>query len=492
MTKAVMKIEKFERSKFSTDIAVSFAPEKEVKTPRVSIVFTSEEESRILPMTSEIKDGRVVAFGKYDPALIFLGFTPKKISLSFIFSDGADNGTEFTSDLKIENIKNPPFHKFLSSSSREKKKALTAVLFSIASFPFRLLPIRKNRISFFTNRTDFPTGNLKAVIETVKGIDGADVKIICKKGGAKGALAILFKFLYLYMTSKVVFVDDYYHLISYVKKKKKTKLIQLWHGCGAFKTFGFSRFHKDSALEIQSVNHRQYDYAIVSSPEICDYYAEAFGISRRKVLPLGSARCDILADKSYKKQTQEKFLKEFPQLRGKKILLFAPTFRGKGNGDCYYPIEKFNADRVLDILGDDWALAIKLHPYLKEKISFDEKNKNRIALCDSWDINDVLFSVDFLVTDYSSVIFEAALLEIPMAFLAFDLEEYIEKRDFYNEFTSFVPGPIVKTDAEAAEIAKRGEYDIQMIKNFADKSFGNTAGNACNNIKELTIKLLEE
>ena len=44
MTKAVMKIEKFERSKFSTDIAVSFAPEKEVKTPRVSIVFTSEEE----------------------------------------------------------------------------------------------------------------------------------------------------------------------------------------------------------------------------------------------------------------------------------------------------------------------------------------------------------------------------------------------------------------------------------------------------------------
>ena len=180
------------------------------------------------------------------------------------------------------------------------------------------------------------------------------------------------------------------------------------------------------------------------------------------------------------------------ELRDKKLLLFAPTFRGRGKGDCSYPMETFNIDRVLETLGEDWAVVVKLHPYLKESVCFDEKNKNRVAECPNWDINDVLFSTDFLVTDYSSVIFEAALLETPMAFLAFDLEEYIAERDFYYDFKSFVPGPIVNTDTEIAQIARSGDYDIQKIKDFAKKAFGSTAGNACKNVKDLTIKLLED
>ena len=492
MTNAAMKIEKFEVSKFIINVAVSFAPEKEVLSPRISIIFKAQDNDRRLPMKVQIKDGKVFAQGEYDSSLLFYGAVPSSIKISFVFSDGTDNGTLYETDLKVDGIKKRPLHHFSELTSLERIKALAGVLLNILALPFRILPIKKNRVSFFTNRTDTPTGNLKAVYEAVKEIENADIHIACKSGGYKGAFSVLLKFLHLYMTSKVVFVDDYYHLISYVKKKPETKLIQLWHGCGAFKTFGFSRIHKSSALELYSVNHRQYDYAIVSSPEICDFYAEAFGISSTKPLPLGSPRCDILKDEKYKKQKTDEFFSEFPHLKGKKLLLFAPTFRGKGNGDCYYPMEKFNADKVLETLGEDWGIVVKLHPYLEKKVTFSEKNKNRIAECDNWDINDVLFAVDFLVTDYSSVIFEASLLEIPMAFLAFDLEEYIEKRDFYYEFTNFVPGPIVREDTEAAEIAKSGDYDIEKIRAFAQKAFGNTAGNACKNVKELTQKLLEE
>ena len=188
---------------------------------------------------------------------------------------------------------------------------------------------------------------------------------------------------------------------------------------------------------------------------------------------------------------KSEFFAQYPHLKGKKLLLFAPTFRGKGNGDCYYPIEKFDANRVLEVLGEEWALVVKLHPYLEEKITCSKENENRIAECDDWDINDVLFAVDFLVTDYSSVIFEASILEIPMAFLAFDLDEFIEKRDFYYDFKTFVPGPIVKTDIEVAQIAKEGAYDIEEIRTFRQRAFGNTTGNACKNIKNLTLELLE-
>ncbi|MBE6742069.1 MAG: hypothetical protein E7570_07180 [Ruminococcaceae bacterium] len=492
MTNAVMTIEKFEKSKFEIDIAVSFMPEKEVKSPRIAIIFTSENENRRLPMKIEYKDGKIFAEGKYDASQIFYKSRAQSIKLSFVFSDGSDNGQEYETNLCVEGIKQSGFSRFIKAPKSEKIKTLVGIMFNLLSLPFRLLPIKQNRISFLTNRTNTPSGNMKAVWESVKDIKTADIQVFCKKGGAKSTLSILPKFLYLYMTSKVVFVDDYYHLISYVNKKKGTKLIQLWHGCGAFKTFGFSRYHKDSALEIYSVNHRQYDFAIVSSPEIRDFYAEAFGISREKALALGSPRCDILKNEEYKEKTLDKFFLQYPHLKGKKLLLFAPTFRGKGHGDCYYPTQKFNADKVLDILGDEWGLIIKMHPYLNETISYSENNAKRIADCYEWDINDILFCTDFLITDYSSVIFEASLLEIPMAFLAFDLEEYIEKRDFYYDFRSFVPGEIVRTDAEAAELAKSGEYDIEKVKSFAQKAFGNTAGNACKNVKELTEKLLEE
>ena len=492
MTDAMMKIEKFELSGFVADIAVSFMPENEVDAPRIGIVFEAENESRRIPMKTAKKDGKIFGEGKYDVSQVFFGFTPREVKISFVFSDARDNGKKYESDLKVENIKRRGFAHFLRQTRHEKIKTFVDFILNTLALPFRLMPIKKNRISFFSNRTDKPTGNLKAVYDAVSDIQGADIRLVCKKGGAKGTLFVLFKFLHFYMTSRVVFVDDYYHLISYVTKKKQTKLIQLWHGCGAFKTFGFSRFHKTSVLELYSANHRQYDYAIVSSPDICEFYAEAFGISPNKVLPLGSPRCDILSNEEYKAKKQAEFLAEFPHLEGKKLLLFAPTFRGRGNGDCYYPMEKFNIDSVLETLGEEWAVVVKLHPYLKEKVTFDEKNKNRVAECPNWDINDVLFSTDFLVTDYSSVIFETALLEIPMAFLAFDLEEYIAERDFYYDFKYFVPGPIVNTDKEVALLAKSGEYDMQKIRDFAEKSFGNTAGNACKNVKELTVKLLEE
>ena len=307
MTNTVMKIEKFEVSKFVIDIAVSFAPENEVETPRVSIIFKSGDEDRRIPMKVQKKDGKILACGKYDASQIFYGFTPKRIDISFVFSNARDISVEYPSDLYVDGIKKRSLHHYFELTSLERSKAFAGTLLNLLSMPFRLLPIKKNRILFLTNRTNTPTGNLKAVYDTITGIENADIRLICNKGGYKDSIHVAFKFFYLYLTSKIVFVDDYYHLISYVKKRKKTSLIQLWHGCGAFKTFGFSRFHKSSSLELYSVNHRQYDYAIVSSPEICDFYAEAFGISRKKVLALGSPRCDILKDASYKAQKREEF-----------------------------------------------------------------------------------------------------------------------------------------------------------------------------------------
>lgn len=87
-------------------------------------------------------------------------------------------------------------------------------------------------------------------------------------------------------------------------------------------------------------------------------------------------------------------------------------------GNCFYPIEKFEVDKIFDKISDDWVIAVKMHPYLSERPTCSAKYKDRlIDLTSKYDVNDLLFVSDLLITDYSSVIFEASIVNVPMLFL---------------------------------------------------------------------------
>lgn len=492
MVNTEINVLKFNTVGTIVDVEVAFECEQSVSSPRVAIVFESDNgDYRRVPMPVKVEGNRVVASGSYDVSCVFYKKVARNVKISFVFSDGVSIGERIDTDLAVNDVKKSKLAFFLNLTNREKVKTLVGLLLNLLSLPFRLLPIKKNRVSFLTGRTTKPTGNLRAAYNSVKDLDDIDVHLLCHTGGAKSSLKVLLKFIYLYMTSKVVYIDDYYHLISYVQKRKGTTLVQLWHGCGAFKTFGFARFHKESVLELYSPNHRQYDIAAVSSPDVVDMYAESFGINPKNILPLGSPRCDALTNDEYKKAYADSFYAEFPNMRDKKILLFAPTFRGKGNGDCYYPMDKFDVDAVLDSLGEEWAVIIKLHPYLQEKFTCSARNRDRFLDCSDRDVNDVLIVSDFLVTDYSSVIFEASILDMPMVFYTYDLEEFVEKRDFYFDFKSFIPGPMARTFDELVDGIKAGG-DIDAVKAFKQYAFGDSLGTACQNIVILTRELLEQ
>ena len=232
---------------------------------------------------------------------------------------------------------------------------------------------------------------------------------------------------------------------------------------------------------------------IVSSNEVIPYYAEGFGVAMEKVIPLGSPRCDVLENESYKKRFVKNFYKDNPELKGKRILLFAPTFRGGGMGNCSYPIEKFEADKIFDSIEEDWVIAVKMHPYLQERPNCSDKYKSRlIDFTSEYDINDLLFVTDLLVTDYSSVIFEASIVDVPMLFYAFDLNEYSRDRDFYCNFSTFVPGKIVLNTEEMIDSINCNDYKKELVKPFRQRYFGEKTGRATKNVVEFTKELLEK
>lgn len=311
-------------------------------------------------------------------------------------------------------------------------------------------PVVLNRVLFLSERKADSNGNLIRIKEALEHYP--DLEIILSQSDktvTDMSLRALSHIAQLIATAQIIVLDDFYPQLHALTLKKQTSVIQLWHACGAFKTFGFSRLQKPGGASQDSLNHRSYDHVLVSSEKIRGIYSEAFGIPLEHVKALGVPRTDVLFDEGYKEAVKAKLLDRYQNLKGKKVILFAPTFRGDGNRDAFYPAERFDINTLCNTFSEDYVFIIKNHPFVKTKFQFDQKYKHRVYdLSTLEEINDILLVTDILVTDYSSVVFEAAVLDIPMVFYAYDLEDYMKDRDLYYDYRKFVPGPIALNQAE--------------------------------------------
>lgn len=253
------------------------------------------------------------------------------------------------------------------------------------------------------------------------------------------------------MTAKarVIILEDFYPQLHFLSIRPETGILQMWHACGAFKLFGLSDLGRSANLPQSTRNHRNYDMALASSEGIVPFYSEAYGVPEDHIRPIGVPRTDIFFRKEYREQIREKLYIKYPECREKKVVLFAPTFRGSGNKTAYFPVEKFPVDQIMESLPEDVVLVVKNHPFVRQTFSVGPKYQERVLdLSADEMINDLLFITSLLITDYSSSVFEAALLNIPMLFYVFDLEEYLDRRDLYFDFASFAPGEMVRDSEE--------------------------------------------
>lgn len=296
--------------------------------------------------------------------------------------------------------------------------------------------------------------------------------------------------------AKVIVLEDFYPQINQTVLSKKTMLLQLWHACGAFKMFGLSELGKDGSLPQNTKNHRNYSAAFTSGENMVPFYSEAFGMNPKNTLPLGVPRTDVFFDTEYKEQVRKRLYEKYPMLKGKKVVLFAPTFRGGGNKDGYYPMDRFRIDRYMEAVPEDTVLIVKNHPFVKEAFTWSEMYADRVLdLTGKENINDVLFITSLLITDYSSSIFEASLLEIPMLFYVFDLEEYVASRDFYFDFTNFVPGERAVTFEELIVhsvkcLGETGSYTNERLQEFRNYFLDALDGGSTERIADYIVSIV--
>ncbi|EMX8724755.1 CDP-glycerol glycerophosphotransferase family protein [Staphylococcus aureus] len=282
-----------------------------------------------------------------------------------------------------------------------------------------------------------------------------------------------FRLPYLLGKADYIFVDDFHPLIYTVRFRRSQEVIQVWHAVGAFKTVGFSRTGKKGGPFIDSLNHRSYTKAYVSSETDIPFYAEAFGIKEKNVVPTGVPRTDVLFDEAYATQIKQEMEDELPIIKGKKVILFAPTFRGSGHGTAHYPFFKIDFERLARYCEKNNAVVLfKMHPFVKNRLNIADKHKQYfVDVSDFREVNDILFITDLLISDYSSLIYEYAVFKKPMIFYAFDLEDYITTRDFYEPYESFVPGKIVQSFDSLMDALDNEDYEGEKVIPFLDKHF---------------------
>ena len=286
-----------------------------------------------------------------------------------------------------------------------------------------------------------------------------------------------------------VFLEDASDVVSCVDLRSETKVVQLWHACGAFKRWGMSvadlKFGNTGDNILRHPFYRNLSLVTVSAPEVEWAYREAMMLEDTPeiVQPLGVSRTDVFFDGGFVEASREWLLGSFPKIGDRKVILYAPTFRGS--------TRHAKGPDALDIaamkhaLGKDYALVVKHHPFVKNPPSIPQGCNDFAFLAPPDAPGDSLMAAaDIMVTDYSSMVFEYSLLGRPMAFFAYDIDEYSDWRGFYYDYDEMTPGPVVKATEELISYVSNIDvrFDPEIVEAFREKFMSACDGHATERI----------
>jgi CDP-ribitol ribitolphosphotransferase len=271
--------------------------------------------------------------------------------------------------------------------------------------------------------------------------------------------------------SDIVVVDDHAPILDWMTLDDRTRVIQLWHAGAGFKSSGYSRWGHEGCPAPYSA-HRQYDFGIAGSKNIAPFFSEVWGINDEQVLPTGMPRMDEYLDEAHKKAKTEELYKEFPLCKGKKVILFAPTYRGRNKKTAHYPYELIDFDKFYELCNNEYVVLFKMHPWVAQAVPIPEKYKDRFVDVNRYpNINDLFYITDLLITDYSSNIFEYSLMGNPMLFFAFDKIQYSFSRGFHRAYEESAPGKVCYTFDELLTAIEQKDFEEEKVARYVEHHF---------------------
>lgn len=336
----------------------------------------------------------------------------------------------------------------------------------------------QSRAFFYTTRSDkTPLENLACVYNDFKG----DKVLFAKR--YPHSFKDTAKIRRYILTSKVIITDDYINLLKKVRLRDNQKVIQLWYAGGALRRFGLDSPDKDSRIDEYKA-HSQYTDVCVSSEYVRQFYSHAFGVEMDVVKALGNPRTDLIINEERLKESRESIQSKHPLLKDKKrVYVYLPTNREYEDESLVFD-PKLNWEELNDVLEDDEIFILCRHPNMKHEY-IKGMLYPRVKDYTSDSAMELLSVADVVITDYSAIMFDSTIMEIPMVFYCPDYDTY--DCDFYLKYERDVPGEIITDPAELLEAVRRAKDNSfeSSIKAFKEREMGACDGSSTRRVCEL-------
>jgi len=374
-------------------------------------------------------------------------------------------------------------------------KTVGYVLFALVYYICRLFPVQKKRVFCIMTHDDGACSNVKLIEKELEKLDkGFRFDRITKEeveSVRKLSHLISFFFVKPYQLARagIILMDNVFLPMAYFRLKKNVKVVQLWHGTGTIKKFG-QDVNTGRLKVLEERANRNITHLIVNNGNTAKLYAKVFGVGIDRVYPTGLPKTDDIlyrlwdTERSGVNNDKKNIYEKYKIPADKKLILYAPTFRD----------DNLSSDRTLhhvkelaDMLPKEYILGLRLHPFVV-RLAAEKNMENVFDFSDEKDLHSLIMAADVLVTDYSSIIFEYCITQKPIIFFAYDLEEFSDKgRGFYEDYKSYVPGPVAETARDVINIIKEEKYPIEIIKKFNAENYPNLDGMATKRIIELIL-----
>lgn len=329
---------------------------------------------------------------------------------------------------------------------------------------FRPLSLR-DKVTIISRQANEPTLDIQLLRDCLESRD-VDV-VVMAKTMEKTFVGMLtyavhqLKQMYHIATSKVIIVDGYCLLVSILPKKQNQKVIQMWHALGAIKKFGWQSTdnpdgHSRKFAEIVNM-HGNYDYVLAPSRTTGDFFAEAFRIPMDKLAFYGLPRIDFIREDDL--DTKQNMVSHYPEIESKENVLYVPTFRK----NAVLHLEQF-------VNGFDFAqynLIIKKHFLDKGDYSWAEKQG---AIVDTrFTSLEWLRICRKVITDYSAIAFEAAILDRDIYIYQPDVNSYKTNVGLNVNLYHEAIGAYVCKNEEELFSAMHQPYSTEAVMAFREK-----------------------
>lgn len=297
------------------------------------------------------------------------------------------------------------------------------------------------------------------------------------------------RWFYEIFTSRIIITNNGFY--SYIPLRKKTILIETWHGGGAYKKVGFGFDAKSSSIDVyKSLCYyaKHLTYYISSSKKFTQIMSESTFVDEKKFLPIGMPRNDRFFDTNAINNVNIKVRKQFGINEEVYVVLYAPTYRGETR-TAYF-------DNSIDVQSLKYALIKKFRKnvlvlfrshqlLLKQKAlqEFDMDVSNYPVM------QELLCATDMLITDYSSSMWDFSLLKRPCFLFVPDFDDYLINRGFYTDPLTW-GFPICKTNEELQEriLSFDTEVYISAIQKHHENLGSFETGTATKSIANIIVE----